>query len=64
MRNAQFFHVLESRDELLEIGAWLLFREMSVLDNMFKQFSLFEVFGDDEEVALGFDDLIADPCTS
>ena len=37
---------------------------MALLDNKLEEFSLADVLGDKEEVAFGFDDLIADRVTS
>ena len=62
-----YFHIsqiLDSRDELPEeeTSLWLL--KMALLDNKLEEFSLADVLGDKEEVAFGFDDLIADRVTS
>ena len=63
----RYFHisqVLNSRDELSEeeTSLWLL--KGTLLDNKLEQLPLADVLGDKEEVALGFDDLIADRVTS
>ena len=63
----RYFHisqVLNSRDELPEEETSLWFLKVTLLDNKLEQLPLADVLGDEEEVALGFDDLIADRVTS
>ena len=64
MRYFQISQIFDSRDELPEeeTGLWLL--KVALLDNKLEEFSLADVLGDKEEVAFGFDDLIADRVTS
>ena len=64
VRYFQISQILYSRNELPEeeTSLWLL--KVALLDNKLEQFPLADVLGDEEEVALGFDDLIADRVTS
>jgi hypothetical protein len=60
----EFLEVGDAGDELLEEEAGLILGEGALLDDVLEEFPVFDVLGDEEEVVVCFDDLIAGPCTS
>lgn len=64
MGNPEVSQVANSCDKLAEEGAGPFFLKLSLSDDVFEQFALFDVLRDEKKVFLCFDDLIGDPFTS
>ena len=64
MRNSELSKILDPWDKLLKEEAGFGLGEVPFLDDVFVELSVLEVLDDEEEVTLGFDDLIADRFTS